>query len=73
MIFQIVYHSLVFYFGFSAQIAGLTIFTGIETMEIADAPMTKATSISDFWGKRWNRNIGNLLRVSASHQKSEYP
>ena len=43
-------------FGFA--ICGLV---GILTLDVFDSPMSKSTSVSDFWGRRWNRLVRLFL------------
>ena len=43
-------------FGFA--ICGLA---GILTLDVFDSPMFKSTSVSDFWGRRWNRLVRRLV------------
>eukprot|EP00578_Thalassiosira_sp_NH16_P019514 CAMPEP_0181086972 /NCGR_PEP_ID=MMETSP1071-20121207/6030_1 /TAXON_ID=35127 /ORGANISM="Thalassiosira sp., Strain NH16" /LENGTH=586 /DNA_ID=CAMNT_0023168841 /DNA_START=17 /DNA_END=1774 /DNA_ORIENTATION=+ len=44
-------------FGFA--ICGLA---GILTLDAFDSPMFKSTSVSDFWGRRWNRLVHGVLK-----------
>mmetsp|Transcript_10710 Transcript_10710/g.23235 ORF Transcript_10710/g.23235 Transcript_10710/m.23235 type:complete len:755 (-) Transcript_10710:141-2405(-) len=44
-------------FGFA--ICGLV---GILTLDVFDSPMFKSTSVSDFWGRRWNRLVHGVLK-----------
>lgn len=39
-----------------------SLLTGISTMSFSNYPLTRSTSPSDFWGRRWNRIIGSGLR-----------
>ena len=43
---------------------GVSLVTGVSTVEFNDNPLTKSQSVSEFWGQRWNRVVGGLLRVS---------
>jgi hypothetical protein len=42
---------------------GISAVSGLDTMEFNDRPLTKSTSVSEFWGRRWNIVVGSLLRV----------
>jgi hypothetical protein len=44
--------------------AGISLMTGFSTVAVMHSPMTKSTSPSDFWGRRWNRMIHGILKVS---------
>ena len=33
---------------------------GILTLDVMDSPMFKSTSVSDFWGRRWNRMVSTV-------------
>jgi hypothetical protein len=39
-----------------------SLLSGISTVDLNDRPLTKATSPSDFWGKRWNKQISSALK-----------
>mmetsp|Transcript_102960 Transcript_102960/g.297691 ORF Transcript_102960/g.297691 Transcript_102960/m.297691 type:complete len:168 (+) Transcript_102960:874-1377(+) len=41
----------------------MSIVTSFETVEANDNPISESTSVSEFWGQRWNRVVGDLLRV----------
>jgi hypothetical protein len=43
----------------------ISLLSGLETIEINDNPLSRSTSVSEFWGRRWNRMVSELLRVSA--------
>lgn len=51
-------------FGTRSAAIVISFLTGIETMEVNDNPLSQSTSVSEFWGQRWNRLVGGLLRVS---------
>jgi len=38
--------------------------TGYSTIYLNDSPFSKSTSVADFWGRRWNIQIGGLLKTS---------
>ena len=46
-------------FGFAASAL-----TGFRTMVIMRNPLFASTSVSDFWGRRWNLLISGVLKVS---------
>jgi hypothetical protein len=52
-------------FGTRSAAIVISLVSGMETIEVNDSPLSKSTSVSEFWGKRWNRLVGELLRVSA--------
>jgi hypothetical protein len=52
-------------FGTRAAAIFISLLTGLETIELNDDPLSRSTSISEFWGRRWNRLVSELLRVSA--------
>jgi len=54
--------SVVLYFGATAQNIVVSVVTGIETKEIADHPLSKSQSPSDFWSRRWNISVGGHLK-----------
>ena len=39
-----------------------SLLTGYSTMSFNDNPLTQSTSVSDFWGKRWDKIVGVALR-----------
>jgi hypothetical protein len=39
---------------------GICCLAGKLTMDVFDSPMFKSTSVSDFWGRRWNRLVGQI-------------
>ena len=39
---------------------GICCLAGKLTMDAFDSPMYKSTSVSDFWGRRWNRLVGQI-------------
>jgi hypothetical protein len=51
-------------FGTRAAAIVISLLSGLETIEVNDKPLSRSTSVSDFWGRRWNRLVGALLRVS---------
>jgi len=42
----------------------ISFITGYSTIYLNDSPFTKSTSVADFWGRRWNIQIGGLLKNS---------
>jgi len=52
------------YLSLSASTVGLfiEIFTGVATAEFSNNPLTRCTSLSDFWGRRWNSLIHSVLK-----------
>ena len=42
----------------------ISLITGFETIILNNNPLTRSTSIADFWGRRWNQLVGTNLRVS---------
>ena len=44
--------------------AGISLMTGFSTVAVMHSPMTESSSPSDFWGRRWNRMIHAVLKVS---------
>jgi hypothetical protein len=40
----------------------ISLLSGISTVDLNDRPLTKATSPSDFWGKRWNKLVSSGLK-----------
>jgi hypothetical protein len=40
----------------------ISLLSGISTVELNDSPLTKATSPSDFWGKRWNKLVSSAMK-----------
>lgn len=59
---QAVLQSALFYFATSSQVIMISIATGYETKEIAQHPLSKSISPSDFWSRRWNCFIAGLLK-----------
>ena len=51
-------------FGTRSAAIVISMMTGLETIEVNDSPLSQSTSVSEFWGRRWNRLVGELLRVS---------
>ena len=51
-------------FGTRSAAIVISLATGLETIEVNDNPLSQSTSVSEFWGQRWNRLVGELLRVS---------
>jgi hypothetical protein len=45
-------------------LAGIAIssLTGLSTIQLNDNPLTRSTSVADFWGIRWNRQVGSNLK-----------
>lgn len=43
---------------------GLECVSGITVIEVADSALTKSSSPSDFWGRRWNALVHIVLKVS---------
>ena len=41
---------------------GVSTLTGIETMDLNVSPLSASTSVSDFWGNRWNRVVSSALK-----------
>jgi hypothetical protein len=39
--------------------------TGLAMDDFSDAPLTKSTSPSDFWGRRWDRPVASALKRGA--------
>lgn len=39
-----------------------SLLTGFSTTEMSDRPLTASTSVSEFWGQRWNRIMAGGLR-----------
>jgi hypothetical protein len=56
-------------FGTRAAAIVISLLSGLETIEVNDKPLSRSTSVSDFWGRRWNRLVGALLRVSFTTTK----
>ena len=54
-------------FGTRSAAIVISLTTGLETIEANDNPLSQSTSVSEFWGQRWNRIVGELLRVSWMH------
>ncbi|CAB9499504.1 Probable long-chain-alcohol O-fatty-acyltransferase [Seminavis robusta] len=48
----------------ASQLVGTTIqgLTGMAVIELCDSPLTKSTSLSDFWGRRWNLLVHIVLK-----------
>ena len=53
---------LVLSFGSDLMAVGINSITGYETILLMNDPLTLSTSPSDFWGRRWNMVIHNLLK-----------
>jgi hypothetical protein len=45
---------------------GICCLAGKLTMDLFDSPMYKSTSVSDFWGRRWNRLVGANISLISS-------
>ena len=43
----------------------LSLTTGLAMEDFSDAPLTKSTSPSDFWGRRWDRPVASALKRGA--------
>ena len=41
---------------------GISMLSGIETMDLNISPLTTSTSPSDFWGNRWTRVVSSALK-----------
>mmetsp|Transcript_5815 Transcript_5815/g.11388 ORF Transcript_5815/g.11388 Transcript_5815/m.11388 type:complete len:424 (+) Transcript_5815:32-1303(+) len=41
---------------------GICALFGIRTLDVFDNPMFGSTSVSDFWGRRWNRLVHGVLK-----------
>mmetsp|Transcript_993 Transcript_993/g.2368 ORF Transcript_993/g.2368 Transcript_993/m.2368 type:complete len:409 (+) Transcript_993:575-1801(+) len=40
----------------------ISMLTGYSTINLNDSPFTKSTSVADFWGRRWNKQVGGNLK-----------
>lgn len=49
--------------GILAFSIAISLVTGLETIIVNDSPLTRSTSIADFWGSRWNRMVETYLKV----------
>mmetsp|Transcript_30348 Transcript_30348/g.84642 ORF Transcript_30348/g.84642 Transcript_30348/m.84642 type:complete len:292 (-) Transcript_30348:1076-1951(-) len=56
-------------FGTRAAAIVISLVSGMETIEVNDNPLSQSTSVSEFWGQRWNRLVGELLRVSTNSSR----
>ena len=50
-------------FGTRSAAIVISLLSGLETIEVNDSPLSLSTSVSEFWGRRWNRLVGGLLKV----------
>ncbi|KAL9189466.1 hypothetical protein ACHAXT_009141 [Thalassiosira profunda] len=41
---------------------GICALVGIQTLDVFDSPLFKSQSVSDFWGRRWNRLVHGVLK-----------
>ena len=55
------------YFGLDTGTLGagcaISLLSGNSTLTVNDEPLTKSTSITDFWGRRWNQLVHGVLKV----------
>mmetsp|Transcript_29691 Transcript_29691/g.45530 ORF Transcript_29691/g.45530 Transcript_29691/m.45530 type:complete len:443 (-) Transcript_29691:89-1417(-) len=40
----------------------INLISGCSTISMNDEPLTKSTSVSDFWGRRWNQLVHGVLK-----------
>ena len=42
----------------------ISLTSGFSTVDFNDSPLTKSTSVAEFWGMRWNKVIGGYLKFA---------
>jgi hypothetical protein len=50
--------------GTIAAAIAISLISGFSTVDFNDSPLTKSTSVAEFWGYRWNKVVGGYLKFA---------